>query len=106
MPLLWRREVPRQNWPLSSSGCSSLKTTSVSLKVCFQFSSFDRFFPAGISGVIGSAVFNIMFVISVCALCSGTVSYLNWWPLVRDCFFYALSILVMLFTIYNGTITW
>ncbi|XP_065156142.1 probable sodium/potassium/calcium exchanger CG1090 [Atheta coriaria] len=60
----------------------------------------------GVSGVIGSAVFNIMFVISVCALCTSTVSYLNWWPLVRDCFFYALSILIMLFTIYNDTITW
>ncbi|XP_017785226.1 PREDICTED: probable sodium/potassium/calcium exchanger CG1090 isoform X2 [Nicrophorus vespilloides] len=60
----------------------------------------------GVSGVIGSAVFNIMFVISVCALCTSTVCYLNWWPLVRDCFFYALSILIMLFTIYNDTITW
>ncbi|XP_013161864.1 PREDICTED: probable sodium/potassium/calcium exchanger CG1090, partial [Papilio xuthus] len=55
----------------------------------------------GVSGVIGSAVFNIMFVISVCALCAGTVSHLNWWPLCRDCFFYALSILVMLCTIAN-----
>ncbi|GLV42006.1 uncharacterized protein CBL_05036 [Carabus blaptoides fortunei] len=60
----------------------------------------------GISGVIGSAVFNIMFVISVCALCAGTVSHLNWWPLVRDCFFYAISILVMLFTIIDETVTW
>ncbi|KAJ0170926.1 hypothetical protein K1T71_013698 [Dendrolimus kikuchii] len=60
----------------------------------------------GISGVIGSAVFNIMFVISVCALCAGTVSHLNWWPLCRDCFFYALSILVMLCTIFNGFVSW
>ncbi|XP_013185026.1 probable sodium/potassium/calcium exchanger CG1090 [Amyelois transitella] len=60
----------------------------------------------GVSGVIGSAVFNIMFVISVCALCAGTVSHLNWWPLCRDCFFYALSILVMLCTIANGYVSW
>jgi len=60
----------------------------------------------GVSGVIGSAVFNIMFVISVCALCAGTVCQLNWWPIIRDCFFYALSILVMLFTIYNEKIFW
>lgn len=60
----------------------------------------------GISGVIGSAVFNIMFVISVCALCSGTVCQLNWWPLVRDCFFYSVSILVMLAVIINDTISW
>lgn len=60
----------------------------------------------GISGVIGSAVFNIMFVISVCALCSGTVCHLNWWPLVRDCFFYSISILVMLIIIFNDYISW
>uniref|UniRef100_A0A1B0G9C3 Sodium/calcium exchanger membrane region domain-containing protein n=1 Tax=Glossina morsitans morsitans TaxID=37546 RepID=A0A1B0G9C3_GLOMM len=59
----------------------------------------------GISGVIGSAVFNIMFVISVCALCSGTVCQLNWWPLVRDCFFYCISILVMLIIIFNDVIS-
>ncbi|CAK9800315.1 Sodium/potassium/calcium exchanger 5 [Anthophora quadrimaculata] len=60
----------------------------------------------GVSGVIGSAVFNIMFVISVCGLCTTTVSKLNWWPLCRDCFFYAISILVMLGTIYNESISW
>lgn len=59
-----------------------------------------------VSGVIGSAVFNIMFVISVCGLCTSTVSKLNWWPLCRDCFFYAVSILVMLGTIYNESISW
>ncbi|KAL7301820.1 hypothetical protein TKK_0005428 [Trichogramma kaykai] len=60
----------------------------------------------GVSGVIGSAVFNIMFVISVCGLCSTTVSKLNWWPLCRDCFFYFISILVMLCTIANESISW
>lgn len=58
------------------------------------------------SGVIGSAVFNIMFVISICGLCSATAAKLNWWPLCRDCFFYAISILVMLGTIYNESISW
>lgn len=60
----------------------------------------------GVSGVIGSAVFNIMFVISVCALSSNTVCHLNWWPLVRDCFFYLISILVMLIVIFNDYISW
>ncbi|XP_014207865.1 probable sodium/potassium/calcium exchanger CG1090 isoform X2 [Copidosoma floridanum] len=60
----------------------------------------------GVSGVIGSAVFNIMFVISVCGLCTTTVSKLNWWPLCRDSFFYFISILVMLFTISNKYVTW
>lgn len=60
----------------------------------------------GVSGVIGSAVFNIMFVISVCALCSGNVCHLNWWPLVRDCFFYSLSIIVMIVIMLNDYISW
>lgn len=47
-----------------------------------------------------------MFVISVCALCSGTVSQLNWWPLVRDCACYSISILVMLIIICNEVISW
>ncbi|XP_020289799.1 probable sodium/potassium/calcium exchanger CG1090 [Pseudomyrmex gracilis] len=60
----------------------------------------------GVSGVIGSAVFNIMFVISICGLCTSTATKLNWWPLCRDCFFYAVSILVMLGTIFNDSISW
>ena len=60
----------------------------------------------GISGVIGSAVFNIMFVIAICAICAGTVCYLNWWPLIRDCFFYSVSILIMLIIIFDETISW
>lgn len=47
-----------------------------------------------------------MFVISVCCLCSGTVSQLNWWPLVRDCTCYSISILIMLFVICNEVISW
>ncbi|CAB0010637.1 unnamed protein product [Nesidiocoris tenuis] len=60
----------------------------------------------GVSGVIGSAVFNIMFVIGICAVFGGTVSYLNWWPLCRDSFFYLLSILIMLIVMYDKKITW
>ncbi len=58
------------------------------------------------SGVIGSAVFNIMFVISICALLTPQVLYLNWWPLVRDCFFYMVSILALLGTIEDESIEW
>lgn len=60
----------------------------------------------GLSGVIGSAVFNIMFVISICGLCTSTVCYLNWWPMTRDCVFYSLAILIMLITIFDDMISW
>ncbi|XP_042884007.1 probable sodium/potassium/calcium exchanger CG1090 isoform X2 [Penaeus japonicus] len=60
----------------------------------------------GISGVIGSAVFNIMFVISVCALFAGQVIVINWWPLIRDSTFYCISICGLLLTIYNERVNW
>lgn len=60
----------------------------------------------GISGVIGSAVFNIMFVISVCALFAGQVIVINWWPLIRDSTFYCISICGLLLTIYNEKVNW
>jgi len=59
----------------------------------------------GVSGVIGSAVFNIMFVIAVCALTTKTELLLNWWPMVRDCAFYFLAILALLFSIMDEEIT-
>ncbi|XP_042208957.1 probable sodium/potassium/calcium exchanger CG1090 [Homarus americanus] len=60
----------------------------------------------GISGVIGSAVFNIMFVISVCALFAGRVIAINWWPLIRDSTYYCIAICALLLTIYNEEVTW
>ncbi len=60
----------------------------------------------GVSGVIGSAVFNITLVIAVCALAAKEVFYLNWWSVVRDCVCYLLSIIVLLCTIANEIVSW
>lgn len=60
----------------------------------------------GVSGVIGSAVFNILFVIAVCGLFASSALYLSWWPLCRDCFFYTLSVLIMLLAIANESVNW
>ncbi|KAK2154216.1 hypothetical protein LSH36_274g01058 [Paralvinella palmiformis] len=60
----------------------------------------------GLGAVVGSAVFNIMFVISVCALFAGQVVPLKWWPLVRDCIYYTISILALVFVIYDEVVEW
>ncbi|XP_076367837.1 putative sodium/potassium/calcium exchanger CG1090 isoform X1 [Tachypleus tridentatus] len=60
----------------------------------------------GIGTVVGSAVYNIAFVISICGLFAGREIYLNWWPLFRDCFFYLLSIFTLLWAIYNEEVSW
>jgi sodium/potassium/calcium exchanger 2 len=63
----------------------------------------------GIGTVVGSAVFNVLFVIGMCALFSKGVLALTWWPLFRDCVWYiiALSLLGSFFANGDGgTIEW
>eukprot|EP00747_Dinoflagellata_sp_TGD_P131763 gnl/TRDRNA2_/TRDRNA2_175012_c0_seq3.p1 gnl/TRDRNA2_/TRDRNA2_175012_c0~~gnl/TRDRNA2_/TRDRNA2_175012_c0_seq3.p1 ORF type:complete len:777 (-),score=152.28 gnl/TRDRNA2_/TRDRNA2_175012_c0_seq3:930-3260(-) len=62
------------------------------------FTSFISTFQGskvGFATIVGSAVFNVLFVIAVCALASTEVLKLTWWPLARDCTFY----LIALFTV-------
>eukprot|EP01043_Picozoa_sp_COSAG02_P046128 COSAG02_NODE_4288_length_5545_cov_8.284613_3_plen_705_part_00 len=49
----------------------------------------------GFGTIVGSAVFNVLFVIGMCALFSKETLQLTWWPLARDCSYYAVSLLVL-----------
>mmetsp|Transcript_30656 Transcript_30656/g.45377 ORF Transcript_30656/g.45377 Transcript_30656/m.45377 type:complete len:651 (+) Transcript_30656:40-1992(+) len=49
----------------------------------------------GFGTIVGSAVFNVLFVIGVCSLLSKEVLQLTWWPLARDCSYYAIGLLVL-----------
>lgn len=67
------------------------------------FVSFD---DVGIGTIVGSAVFNILFVIGACALFSRTTLTLTWWPLFRDCTFYSISLLVLIYCFRDSEIYW
>nr|XP_015837710.1 PREDICTED: sodium/potassium/calcium exchanger Nckx30C isoform X5 [Tribolium castaneum] len=67
------------------------------------FVSFD---DVGIGTIVGSAVFNILFVIGMCAIFSKTVLSLTWWPLFRDCFFYSLSLITLIIFFRDNHIHW
>lgn len=67
------------------------------------FVSFD---DVGIGTIVGSAVFNILFVIGMCALFSRTVLTLTWWPLFRDCTFYSASLLTLIYFFQDNNIYW
>jgi len=60
----------------------------------------------GIGTILGSAVFNVLFVIGVCGIASGTVLYLAWWPLVRDMVFYLLSIVFLMLVLRDNLVMW
>ncbi|XP_032679835.1 sodium/potassium/calcium exchanger Nckx30C isoform X3 [Odontomachus brunneus] len=67
------------------------------------FVSFD---DVGIGTIVGSAVFNILFVIGMCAIFSRTVLSLTWWPLFRDCTFYSVSLLTLIYFFRDSHIHW
>jgi len=49
----------------------------------------------GIAAIVGSAVFNVLFVIATCAVASEEVLTLTWWPLARDCTYYMLTLITL-----------
>lgn len=67
------------------------------------FVSFD---DVGIGTIVGSAVFNILFVIGMCALFSRSVLSLTWWPLFRDCSFYSASLIALIYFFRDSLIYW
>ncbi|MED6279464.1 hypothetical protein CHARACLAT_001110 [Characodon lateralis] len=59
----------------------------------------------GIGTIVGSAVFNILFVIGMCALFSKEVLNLTWWPLFRDVSFYVIGLLLLIYFFLDNQIT-
>ncbi len=74
------------------------------------FTSFIGVFIArsdvGIGTIVGSAVFNILFVIGMCAIVSAGVLALTWWPLFRDVSFYSLSLICLIVFFLDNKIYW
>jgi sodium/potassium/calcium exchanger 2 len=63
----------------------------------------------GIGTIVGSAVFNVLFVIGVCSMLSKEVLNLTWWPLFRDCVYYASGLAVLSVVVgvsSPGEVTW
>merc|ERR1711935_686992 len=49
----------------------------------------------GFGTIVGSAVFNVLFVIGMCSLLAKEVLTLTWWPLFRDSTFYTVGLVVL-----------
>lgn len=56
----------------------------------------------GFGTIVGSAVFNVLFVIGMCAVFSKEILELTWWPLARDSSYYTISLLVLAFLFSSG----
>eukprot|EP00090_Calanus_glacialis_P031620 TRINITY_DN52599_c0_g1_i1.p1 TRINITY_DN52599_c0_g1~~TRINITY_DN52599_c0_g1_i1.p1 ORF type:complete len:635 (-),score=184.90 TRINITY_DN52599_c0_g1_i1:331-2235(-) len=60
----------------------------------------------GIGTIVGSAVFNVLFVIAACAFASATALKLTAWPLIRDTTFYSIALMVLVIFFNDDYIQW
>ena len=67
---------------------------------------FISFNDVGIGTIVGSAVFNVLFVIAMCVIFSRTVLELTWWPLFRDVTFYSVALLLLVYFFTDTYIYW
>lgn len=60
----------------------------------------------GTGTIIGSAVFNVLFVIGACALIAPEPLHLTWFPLARDSIFYAVDLIVVTCVFLDEKVKW
>lgn len=60
----------------------------------------------GIGTIVGSAVFNVLFVIAACAFASAKALDLTAWPLIRDTSFYSTALLLLVWFFQDDSIVW
>ncbi len=61
----------------------------------------------GFGTIVGSAVFNVLFVIGMCVMYTPekyAPLQLTWWPLFRDCTYYVLTLITLAIFMYDGII--
>lgn len=60
----------------------------------------------GLGTIVGSAVFNILFIVAICGLFAGSALRLTPWPLLRDSTCYLLSIAALIAVTYDKHVYW
>jgi sodium/potassium/calcium exchanger 2 len=60
----------------------------------------------GTGTIIGSAVFNVLFVIGACAIAAPEPLKLTWFPLARDSCFYAVDLIVVTVVFLDEKVMW
>lgn len=61
----------------------------------------------GFSTIVGSAVFNVLFVIGMCAMFTPekfSPLALTWWPLARDCTYYIITLFALVIFMADGEV--
>jgi len=77
-------DVAGATWMAAGGSAPEFATSTIG--VFFSFS------DVGFGTIVGSAVFNVLFVIACCAFVSTEPLHLSWWPLARDCSYYCFAL--------------
>ena len=60
----------------------------------------------GLGTIVGSTIFNTLFIIALCGIGAGLTMRLNWYPLFRDSTMYIISVLILMVALYDRKIHW
>lgn len=60
----------------------------------------------GLGTIVGSTIFNTLFIIALCGIGAGITMRLNWYPLFRDSTMYVISVLILMIALFDRKIHW
>jgi len=60
----------------------------------------------GLGTVVGSTIFNTLFIVAICSMAASTAVTVSTWPLIRDAFVYTLGTLTLVFTVRDREVHW
>ena len=60
----------------------------------------------GLGTIVGSTIFNTLFIIALCGIGAGLTMKLSWYPLFRDSTMYIISVLILMVALYDRKIHW
>jgi sodium/potassium/calcium exchanger 2 len=104
-------EIVGDNWGLSPdvAGATLMAAGGSSPELFTSATGTFLRSSVGFGAIVGSAVFNLLFVVGVCGLSTTELMQLTWWPMLRDstCYIVVLILLAIFFGVITpGSIEW
>ena len=100
-------EVIAEKWELSDdvAGATLMAAGGSAPELATSFVGTFKRSAVGFGTIVGSAVFNVLFVIGMCAICTPKAFApleLTWFPLARDCSYYIVTLATLVVFFVNG----
>ncbi|XP_048755617.2 sodium/potassium/calcium exchanger 5-like [Ostrea edulis] len=93
-----REDVAGATFMAAGSSASEFFTTVIGVFIAES--------DVGVGTIVGTAVFNVLFVVAICGLFTGMVVHLTWYPVLRDCIAYSVSVIALIIAMYDNQIYW